>query len=94
MLTPPSRLGALCRGQYIAPAVKFLSASCIWLFVIQSADRLMMVGGACWIKATGYKPVAIGDWEDDADAERPGDEYPMVLVQVPMCNEREVSKKE
>lgn len=71
--------------------MKYLSDSCVYLFLLQSADRLILVIGCAWIKLTGYKPIAKGTYEEDADPERPGASYPMVLVQIPMCNEREVS---
>ncbi|KAM3411726.1 hypothetical protein ACQJBY_003406 [Aegilops geniculata] len=76
------------RLQYIAPPLQFLTNSCVVLFMIQSVDRLVLCLGCLWIKLRGIKPVPIAADKDDVEA---GDEdYPMVLVQMPMCNEREV----
>ncbi|XP_020165318.1 probable xyloglucan glycosyltransferase 7 [Aegilops tauschii subsp. strangulata] len=76
------------RLQYIAPPLQFLTNSCVVLFMIQSVDRLVLCLGCLWIKLRGIKPVPIAADKDDVEA---GDEdFPMVLVQMPMCNEREV----
>ncbi|EMS55174.1 hypothetical protein TRIUR3_24805 [Triticum urartu] len=74
--------------KYIAPPLQFLTNSCVVLFMIQSVDRLVLCLGCLWIKLRGIKPVPIAADKDDVEA---GDEdFPMVLVQMPMCNEREV----
>jgi hypothetical protein len=92
------------RIEYIAWAIQKLSAFCIVLFMVQSVDRIVLCLGCFWIKLRGIKPrasvasggkarrrsaaadVENGDDVDDADGY-----YPMVLVQMPMCNEKEVS---
>ncbi|EPS61902.1 glycosyltransferase, partial [Genlisea aurea] len=76
------------RADYIAPFVVTLSKFCIVLFMIQSLDRLIQCLGCFWIKLKKLKPAVEdealgGDIEDGLD-------FPMVLVQIPMCNEREV----
>ncbi|KAI6700649.1 hypothetical protein NL676_014973 [Syzygium grande] len=74
------------RADYIAPLVIRLSQFCIVLFVIQSLDRMVLCLGCFWIKYRKLKPVideAACDIEDSSN-------FPMVLVQIPMCNEREV----
>ncbi|KAG6517908.1 probable xyloglucan glycosyltransferase 9 [Zingiber officinale] len=79
------------RVDYIAPALQFLADACIILFLVQSADRLILCLGCFWIRFKGIKPVpksAIGDSKDLESAS--GDYHPMVLVQIPMCNEKEV----
>nr|CAD1825576.1 unnamed protein product [Ananas comosus var. bracteatus] len=71
------------RRLHCAP-VQVLSKFCIVLFVVQSADRIILCLGCFWIKLKRIKPRI----EEDAIE---GDcEFPMVLVQIPMCNEREV----
>ncbi|XP_010548551.1 PREDICTED: probable xyloglucan glycosyltransferase 5 [Tarenaya hassleriana] len=69
------------RADYIAPPIKALSKFCIVLFLIQSVDRLILCLGCFWIKYKKIKPTIEGE---------PCRDYPMVLVQIPMCNEREV----
>ncbi|KAF6991069.1 hypothetical protein CFC21_008188 [Triticum aestivum] len=76
------------RLQYIAPPLQFLTNSCVVLFMIQSVDRLILCLGCLWIKLRGIKPVPIAADKDDVEAGE--EDFPMVLVQMPMCNEREV----
>lgn len=76
------------RVDYIAPLVTMLSKFCIVLFLIQSMDRLFLCIGCFWIKHKKLKPQVDSDSydiEDDASSS-----FPMVLVQIPMCNEKEV----
>ncbi|KAL1546854.1 putative xyloglucan glycosyltransferase 12 [Salvia divinorum] len=79
----------LIRVGYLAPPLQLLTTVCIVLFLIQSLDRLILCLGCLWIKLRNVKPLAkhcIVDLESGD-----GDGYfPMVLVQIPMCNEKEV----
>ncbi|KAL8490215.1 hypothetical protein ACS0TY_025453 [Phlomoides rotata] len=80
----------LIRVGYLAPPLQFLTNVCIVLFLIQSLDRLILCLGCFWIKIRNIKPVAkqgLMDLESSGDAEG---YFPMVLVQIPMCNEKEV----
>jgi len=83
------------RLEYLAPALQFMANACVVLFLIQSADRLILCLGCLWIKLKGLKPApkAAGKGSDDVEAGTTG-EFPMVLVQIPMCNEKEVSWKQ
>ncbi|KAK4493347.1 hypothetical protein RD792_017760 [Penstemon davidsonii] len=74
----------IIRANYLAPPLQSLTNVCIVLFLIQSVDRLVLVLGCFYIKFRGLRPTAEGG-EDNVVKE-----YPMVLVQIPMCNEREV----
>ncbi|XP_042022379.1 xyloglucan glycosyltransferase 4-like [Salvia splendens] len=74
------------RVEYVAPMIVTLSKFCIVLFMIQSADRLVQCLGCFWVKLTRMKPVVEGEPFDIED----GSSFPMVLVQIPMCNEKEV----
>ncbi|XP_023513723.1 probable xyloglucan glycosyltransferase 6 [Cucurbita pepo subsp. pepo] len=76
------------RANYLAPPLQSLINLCIVLFLFQSVDRLVLMMGCFWIKFWGLKPVAAFEYSD-TDENAP-DDYPMVLVQIPMCNEREV----
>ncbi|PKU65814.1 probable xyloglucan glycosyltransferase 9 [Dendrobium catenatum] len=74
------------RAEYIAPPLQFLANACVILFLIQSADRLVLCLGCFWIRFKGIKPVT-KPIKEDVEA---GKYIPMVLIQIPMCNEREV----
>lgn len=74
------------REDYVAPLVLFVSKFCIVLFLIQSLDRLVLCLGCFWIKYKKLKPTIDADASDVEDPSN----FPMVLVQIPMCNEREV----
>ncbi|KAL5080102.1 hypothetical protein RYX36_008523 [Vicia faba] len=75
------------REDYVGPLVLLVSKFCILLFLIQSLDRLVLCVGCFWIKYKKLKPT----FDDDVyDVEDPLS-FPMVLVQIPMCNEREVT---
>ncbi|XP_040383592.1 probable xyloglucan glycosyltransferase 2 isoform X2 [Oryza brachyantha] len=74
------------RADYIRRPIEFLSKACIFLFVVQSMDRLILCLGCFWIKLRKIKPRI----EGDPFREGSGYRHPMVLVQIPMCNEKEV----
>ncbi|KAG8375354.1 hypothetical protein BUALT_Bualt10G0091400 [Buddleja alternifolia] len=79
------------RAGYVAPFVQSLSTFCVVLFVVQSLDRLVLCFGCLYIKLRRIKPT-VNDHpfrSDDVEGGA-GYSYPMVLVQIPMCNEREV----
>ncbi|GER40220.1 cellulose synthase-like protein [Striga asiatica] len=79
----------LIRVEYLAPPLQLLTNVCILLFLIQSLDRLILCLGCLWIKLWNIKPVAKQGLTDLESGD--GDGYfPMVLVQIPMCNEKEV----
>ncbi|XP_021888794.1 probable xyloglucan glycosyltransferase 12 [Carica papaya] len=79
----------LIRVEYLAPPLQLLANVCIVLFLIQTLDRLILCLGCFWIRLRKIKPVlkqdAIADLESGEDGF-----FPMVLVQIPMCNEKEV----
>ncbi|XP_073002757.1 probable xyloglucan glycosyltransferase 6 [Typha latifolia] len=73
------------RANYLAPPLQAMANVCIALFLVQSVDRLVLMVGCIYIRAKGIRPVAKA-----SDVEEGEEEYPMVLLQIPMCNEREV----
>nr|GMC50516.1 probable xyloglucan glycosyltransferase 12 [Ipomoea batatas] len=79
----------LVRVEYLAPPLQFLANVCIILFLIQSLDKLILCLGCFWIRLRRIKPVA-SETIDLESGEEGGGYFPMVLVQIPMCNEREV----
>lgn len=76
------------RVEYFAPILRSLANVCIVLFFIQSFDRLILCLGCLWIRIWKIKPVLKDSPLDLEDGD--GGYYPMVLVQIPMCNEKEV----
>ncbi|KAK3423365.1 hypothetical protein EUGRSUZ_F00101 [Eucalyptus grandis] len=77
------------RVEYLAPPLQFLANACIVLFLIQSLDRLVLCLGCFWIKFKNIKPIPKEDASVDVESGEKG-YFPMVLVQLPMCNEKEV----
>lgn len=78
------------RADYIAPLVQALSTFCVGLFLIQSVDRMVLCLGCFWIKYMKIGPrIGENPYESD-DTEGSASKFPMVLVQIPMCNEKEV----
>ncbi|XP_057430971.1 probable xyloglucan glycosyltransferase 12 [Lotus japonicus] len=81
-------LWVLIRVEYLAPPLQLLTYACIVLFLIQSLDRLVLCLGCFWIRFKKIKPVP-KDGAVDLESGEKGF-CPMVLVQIPMCNEKEV----
>ncbi|KAM7520905.1 hypothetical protein LguiB_019867 [Lonicera macranthoides] len=79
----------LVRVEYLAPPLQFLANACIVLFLIQSLDRLILCLGCFWVKSKKIKPVPKCG-PIDLESGYAGGFFPMVLVQIPMCNEKEV----
>ncbi|KAL8143881.1 hypothetical protein V2J09_016913 [Rumex salicifolius] len=78
------------RAEYLAPPLQSLMNVCIVLFLVQSVDRFILVLGCLWIKLRGIKPVATVEYPHGDLEGHNLEDYPMVLIQIPMCNEREV----
>ncbi|KAG5232211.1 xyloglucan glycosyltransferase [Salix suchowensis] len=74
------------RANYLARPLHSLTSLCIILFLIQSVDRIVLILGCFWIKYRKLRPVAAAGYVGRDNLE----DYPIVLVQIPMCNEREV----
>lgn len=80
----------LIRVGYLAPPLQLLANACIYLFLIQSLDRLVLCLGCFWIRFKKIKPVPKQTLPDLESGDNDG-YFPMVLVQIPMCNEKEVN---
>ncbi|XP_040382061.1 putative xyloglucan glycosyltransferase 10 [Oryza brachyantha] len=79
------------RADYVAPPLQLLSDACVVLFLVQSADRLVQSLGCLYIHLNRIKPNPVSPAAALPDPEDPDAGYfPMVLVQIPMCNEKEV----
>lgn len=79
------------RAERLGPTVQALSSFYAALFMVLSADRLLQCLGCFWIKFKGIGPKFEGDTFELDYSKGPGLNYPMVLVQIPMCNEKEVN---
>ncbi|CAL5076994.1 unnamed protein product [Urochloa decumbens] len=77
------------RAAYVAPPLQLLADACVALFLVQSADRLVQSLGCFYIHLKRLKPSPVSPALPDAEDPGAG-YYPMVLVQIPMCNEKEV----
>ncbi|KAG8098340.1 hypothetical protein GUJ93_ZPchr0013g35372 [Zizania palustris] len=77
------------RTTYVAPLLQLLTDACVVLFLIQSADRLIQCLFCFYIHLKRIKPKPKSPALPDAEDPDAG-YYPMVLVQIPMCNEKEV----
>ncbi|MED6179434.1 putative xyloglucan glycosyltransferase 6 [Stylosanthes scabra] len=79
------------RAEYLAPPLQTLANVCTILFIVQSVDRIVLILGCFWIKFRRLKPVASVEYASIGENREVNvEEYPMVLIQIPMCNEREV----
>lgn len=79
------------RVAYLAPPLQFLANVCICLFLVQSVDRLVLCLGCFWIRYHKIKPIPKQAVRDIESSEGNAETYfPMVLIQIPMCNEKEV----
>lgn len=73
------------REDHISSPLQILSNICIALSIIQSLDRMILCIGCIWIKLRKIKP------RIEFDSFKASNEFPMVLVQIPICNEKEVN---
>lgn len=81
----------LVRVGYLARPLQWLANICIVLFLIQSLDRLVLCLGCFWIRLRKIKPIInVGQISDLESGDGEDGYFPMVLVQIPMCNEKEV----
>lgn len=81
------------RADYLASPLQCLTNVCIVLFLIQSVDRVVLMLGCFWIKFRRVKPTAAMEYPVGKVEGDNVEDYPMVLVQIPMCNEKEVSRR-
>lgn len=91
----PARMADLAwawfRAKVIAPVMKALITVSMAMLVMQMFEKLFMVGIAIYVKVFNRKPEKVYKWEPLVHDEESGDAaFPVVLVQIPMYNEKEV----
>ena len=77
----------------VVPVFKFLVALCLIMSVMLFVEMMYMGLVVAYIKLFKRKPEKVYKWvamEED-DVECGGESFPMVLVQIPMYNEKEVT---
>uniref|UniRef100_A0A2P2JF21 Uncharacterized protein MANES_13G052300 n=1 Tax=Rhizophora mucronata TaxID=61149 RepID=A0A2P2JF21_RHIMU len=92
--TMVERVYAKCleiRTNYLATPLQTLTNVCIVFFLILSVDRVVSILGCFWIKVKKLKSVAAMEYGSLDTSAANVEDYPMVFVQIPMCNEKESS---
>ncbi|THU48902.1 hypothetical protein C4D60_Mb06t03880 [Musa balbisiana] len=92
----PNQIGLLwmwVRGRVVVPLVRIAIVLCLVMSIILLIEKVSMGLVSLYVKVFRRKPEKIYKWEAiQADEELGSSVHPMVLVQVPMFNEREVYK--
>ncbi|KAI3910176.1 hypothetical protein MKW92_017038 [Papaver armeniacum] len=79
------------RELLIVPILKFAVFICLTMSVMLFIERVYMGVVILFVKLSGRKPEKRYKWEEiKDDVETGNSNYPMVLVQIPMYNEKEV----
>jgi beta-mannan synthase len=80
------------RGPIVAPLLQFAINVCLVMVTMLFVERMFMCGVMVFVKLLRRTPETQYKWEpiNDSDVEFGNAAYPMVLVQIPMFNEREV----
>lgn len=84
------------RGLVVVPVFKFLVALCLIMSVMLFVEMMYMGLVVAFIKLFKRKPEKVYKWvamDEDDDVECGGESFPMVLVQIPMYNEKEVCEQ-
>ncbi|CAA6665201.1 unnamed protein product [Spirodela intermedia] len=79
------------RVKVIAPPMRVLITVSMAMLVMQMFEKLFMTGIALYVKVFNRKPGKVYKWEPLVQDEESSDAvFPVVLVQIPMYNEKEV----
>ncbi|XP_019101299.1 PREDICTED: probable mannan synthase 7 isoform X1 [Camelina sativa] len=82
------------RAVVVVPVFKFLVAICLIMSVMLFVEVMYMGIVVLYVKLFKRKPEKVYKWEAmEDDVECGSDSYPMVLVQMPMYNEKEVCEQ-
>ncbi|GJM97937.1 hypothetical protein PR202_ga14902 [Eleusine coracana subsp. coracana] len=80
------------RAPVVAPLLRLSVALCLVMTVMLFAEKVYMAVVVLAVRLLRRRPERMYRWEPMRDdLESGGGEHPMVLVQIPMYNEREVS---
>ncbi|KAI3864315.1 hypothetical protein MKX03_004523 [Papaver bracteatum] len=83
----------LFRISFIAPILRVFVVICLVMSVMLFIERVYMSAVILYVKIFGLKPQKRYKYEEiEDDIEKGSSHYPMVLVQIPMYNEKEVYK--
>lgn len=79
------------RSAVFVPAMKVVVVLCLVMSVMLLVEKTSMGLVSLYVKIFGRKPEKIYKWEKIEEDEEQGSlAFPMVLVQIPMFNEKEV----
>ncbi|CAG7906075.1 unnamed protein product [Brassica rapa] len=79
------------RSTLIVPVFRCLVALCLIISVLVSIESVYMNLVILYVKLFGRKPEKVYKWEEmQKDMELGHQNYPVILIQIPMYNEREV----
>jgi len=82
------------REPLIVPLLRVAVFLCLGMSLMMLVEKVYMGVVICFVKLFGIKPEKRYKWETiKDDIEFGNSNYPMVLVQVPMYNEREVNSQ-
>lgn len=79
------------RVPLIVPSLQILVFLCLVMSFMLFVERVYMGIVISLVKIFGKKPEKLYKWEPLTDLELGNSAYPMVLVQIPMFNEKEVT---
>lgn len=83
---------AAVRAAVVVPSMKVAVVVCLAMSVMLVVEKLSMALVALYVKVFGRTPERIYKWAPlSQDVELGSLAYPLVLVQIPMFNEREVT---
>ncbi|KAJ4903666.1 putative mannan synthase 7 [Raphanus sativus] len=83
------------RALVVVPVFEFLVALCLIMSVMYFVEVLCMGIVVAYVKLFKRKPEKVYKWEamEEDDVECSSESFPMVLVQIPMYNEKEVCEQ-
>lgn len=80
------------RQPLIVPMLRVAVFICLTMSLMMLVEKVYAAIVISWVKLFGRKPEKVYKWESfEDDVEMGSSNYPMVLVQVPMYNEKEVN---
>lgn len=88
-------IGSACawaRAYVLAPVLRVTTAVCLAMLVMQITEKIFVAAISVYVKVFRRRPEKVYKWKPiEEDLEKGDGAYPMVLVQIPMYNEKEVA---